>query len=178
MASIPRRRAVAALLVLIATLGSALAISLGLHLEPNVASLLPDRGEAAALRRYVRAFGGGDLAVVMVKGPDPDENACVARAVTEGLAARPSVKRAAEARGLDRVFRDAGFAWHASGCSLCAGVNRDVAQPGERYVSTSNRNFEGRQGAGVRTHLASPAMAAAAAVAGAIVDVRQLLAEN
>jgi 3-isopropylmalate/(R)-2-methylmalate dehydratase large subunit len=89
-----------------------------------------------------------------------------------------SVKRAAEARGLDRVFRDAGFAWHASGCSLCAGGNRDAARPGERYVSTSNRNFEGRQGAGVRTHLASPAMAAAAAVAGRIVDVRWLLAEG
>jgi 3-isopropylmalate/(R)-2-methylmalate dehydratase large subunit len=105
------------------------------------------------------------------------------RRVADGVVAvvvpgSTSVKRAAEARGLDRVFRDAGFAWHASGCSLCAGGNRDVAQPGERYVSTSNRNFEGRQGAGVRTHLASPAMAAAAAVAGAIVDVRQLLAEN
>jgi len=87
-----------------------------------------------------------------------------------------SVKRAAEARGLDRVFRAAGFTWHASGCSLCAGGNRDAAQPGERYVSTSNRNFEGRQGAGVRTHLASPAMAAAAAVAGHIVDVRRMLA--
>jgi 3-isopropylmalate/(R)-2-methylmalate dehydratase large subunit len=73
------------------------------------------------------------------------------------------------------VFRDAGFAWHASGCSLCAGGNRDAAQPGTRYVSTTNRNFEGRQGAGVRTHLASPAMAAAAAVAGCITDVRRML---
>ena len=87
-----------------------------------------------------------------------------------------SVRRAAEARGIDRVFRDAGFAWHASGCSLCAGGNRDAAKPGTRYVSTTNRNFEGRQGAGVRTHLASPAMAAAAAVAGCIIDVRRLLA--
>jgi 3-isopropylmalate/(R)-2-methylmalate dehydratase large subunit len=87
-----------------------------------------------------------------------------------------SVRRAAEARGLDRVFRDAGFAWHASGCSLSAGGNRDAAKPGTRYVSTTNRNFEGRQGAGVRTHLASPAMAAAAAVAGCIIDVRRLLA--
>jgi 3-isopropylmalate/(R)-2-methylmalate dehydratase large subunit len=87
-----------------------------------------------------------------------------------------SVRRAAEERGLDRVFRDAGFAWHASGCSLCAGGNRDAAKPGTRYVSTTNRNFEGRQGAGVRTHLASPAMAAAAAVAGCIIDVRRLLA--
>ncbi len=87
-----------------------------------------------------------------------------------------SVRRAAEARGLDRAFRDAGFAWHASGCSLCAGGNRDAAKPGTRYVSTTNRNFEGRQGAGVRTHLASPAMAAAAAVTGCITDVRRLLA--
>jgi 3-isopropylmalate/(R)-2-methylmalate dehydratase large subunit len=87
-----------------------------------------------------------------------------------------SVRRAAEERGIDRVFRDAGFAWHASGCSLCAGGNRDAAKPGTRYVSTTNRNFEGRQGAGVRTHLASPAMAAAAAVAGCIIDVRRLLA--
>jgi 3-isopropylmalate/(R)-2-methylmalate dehydratase large subunit len=105
------------------------------------------------------------------------------RRVADGVVAvavpgSTSVKRAAEARGLDRVFRDAGVAWHSSGCSLCAGGNRDAAQPGERYVSTSNRNFEGRQGAGVRTHLASPAMAAAAAVAGRIVDVRRLLAEG
>ncbi len=103
------------------------------------------------------------------------------RRVADGVVAvvvpgSTSVKHAAEARGLDRVFRAAGFAWHASGCSLCAGGNRDAAQPGERYVSTSNRNFEGRQGAGVRTHLASPAMAAAAAVAGHIVDVRRMLA--
>lgn len=104
------RRAVAALLVLIVTVGSALAVSLGLHLEPNVASLLPDRGEAAALGRYVRAFGGGDLAVVMVKGPDPEENARVAHAVTEGLASRPSVKRAADHADLSRAL-DPMLAW-------------------------------------------------------------------
>ena len=91
----PRRplRAAASVLLLLATVGAALAVTLGLHLEPNVASLLPDRGEAAALRRYVRAFGGGDLAVVMVQGPDPEENALVAHAVTEGLATKPAVKR-------------------------------------------------------------------------------------
>ncbi|MGB8547701.1 MAG: 3-isopropylmalate dehydratase large subunit [Xanthobacteraceae bacterium] len=105
------------------------------------------------------------------------------RRVADGVVAvavpgSTSVKRAAEARGLDQVFRDAGVAWHSSGCSLCAGGNRDAARPGERYVSTGNRNFEGRQGAGVRTHLASPAMAAAAAVAGRIVDVRRLLTEG
>jgi 3-isopropylmalate/(R)-2-methylmalate dehydratase large subunit len=81
-----------------------------------------------------------------------------------------AVKLAAEARGLDRVFRDAGFEWHESGCSMCAGANGELAEPGQRCVSTSNRNFEGRQGPGVRTHLTGPAMAAAAAVAGRIVD--------
>ena len=84
-----------------------------------------------------------------------------------------AVKRAAEARGLDRIFRAAGFEWHESGCSMCAGSNGDLAARGARVVSTSNRNFENRQGPGVRTHLTGPAMAAAAAVAGKIVDVAQ-----
>jgi homoaconitase/3-isopropylmalate dehydratase large subunit len=73
------------------------------------------------------------------------------------------------------VFEAAGFAWHESGCSLCAGANGDEAARGERVVATSNRNFENRQGAGARTHLASPAMAAAAALAGEITDVRRML---
>jgi 3-isopropylmalate/(R)-2-methylmalate dehydratase large subunit len=84
------------------------------------------------------------------------------------------VKREAERLGLDQVFRDAGFDWLNSGCSMCAGVNGDEGLPGQRIVSTTNRNFAGRQGAGVMTHLASPAMAAAAAIAGSIVDVRQM----
>jgi 3-isopropylmalate/(R)-2-methylmalate dehydratase large subunit len=83
------------------------------------------------------------------------------------------VKRAAEREGLDRVFRDAGFEWREPGCSMCLGMNPDILMPGERCASTSNRNFEGRQGRGGRTHLVSPAMAAAAAVAGHFVDVRQ-----
>jgi len=87
-----------------------------------------------------------------------------------------SVKRAAEAAGLDRVFRDAGFSWGESGCSMCAGGNGDRGEPGERCVSTTNRNFEHRQGPKVRTHLVSPATAAATAVAGRIADVRQLMA--
>ena len=87
-----------------------------------------------------------------------------------------SVKRLAEREGLDDVFRSAGFEWRDSGCSMCAGANGDTAQPGERCISTTNRNFENRQGRGVRTHLASPAMAAAAAIAGHIVDVRHLAA--
>ena len=85
-----------------------------------------------------------------------------------------TVKRGAEAEGLDRVFVDAGFEWREAGCSMCLGMNPDILQPGERCASTSNRNFEGRQGAGGRTHLLSPPMAAAAAVAGHLVDVREL----
>jgi 3-isopropylmalate/(R)-2-methylmalate dehydratase large subunit len=84
------------------------------------------------------------------------------------------VKRQAEAEGLDRVFADAGFEWREPGCSMCLAMNADRLEPGERCASTSNRNFEGRQGAGGRTHLVSPAMAAAAAVAGHFVDVRRL----
>jgi 3-isopropylmalate/(R)-2-methylmalate dehydratase large subunit len=83
------------------------------------------------------------------------------------------VKAQAEREGLDRVFCDAGFEWRNAGCSMCLGMNADVLQSGERCASTSNRNFEGRQGRGGRTHLMSPAMAAAAAVAGRIVDVRK-----
>jgi 3-isopropylmalate/(R)-2-methylmalate dehydratase large subunit len=85
-----------------------------------------------------------------------------------------SVKRAAEAAGLDRLFRDAGFSWGESGCSMCAGGNGDRGAPGERCVSTTNRNFEHRQGPRVRTHLASPETAAASALAGRIADVRQI----
>jgi 3-isopropylmalate/(R)-2-methylmalate dehydratase large subunit len=83
------------------------------------------------------------------------------------------VKRQAESEGLDRVFRDAGFEWREPGCSMCLAMNDDRLEPGERCASTSNRNFEGRQGAGGRTHLVSPAMAAAAAIAGRFVDVRK-----
>jgi 3-isopropylmalate/(R)-2-methylmalate dehydratase large subunit len=84
------------------------------------------------------------------------------------------VKAQAESEGLDRVFRDAGFEWREPGCSMCLAMNDDRLEPGERCASTSNRNFEGRQGAGGRTHLVSPAMAAAAAVEGHFVDVRRL----
>ena len=84
-----------------------------------------------------------------------------------------NVKRVAENEGLDRIFLNAGFEWRESGCSMCLGMNPDVLQPGERCASTSNRNFEGRQGRGGRTHLVSPAMAAAAGVAGHFVDVRE-----
>ncbi|MBM3629693.1 MAG: 3-isopropylmalate dehydratase large subunit [Alphaproteobacteria bacterium] len=84
------------------------------------------------------------------------------------------VKRQAEAEGLDRVFREAGFEWRHAGCSMCVGINGETGRPQERIASTSNRNFEGRQGKGVRTHLLSPAMAAAAAVTGRLADIRRM----
>jgi len=83
------------------------------------------------------------------------------------------VKAAAEREGLDRVFREAGFEWREAGCSMCLGMNPDILGPGERCASTSNRNFDGRQGPGGRTHLVSPPMAAAAAIAGHFVDIRE-----
>ena len=84
-----------------------------------------------------------------------------------------AVKKEAENRGLDKIFKDAGFDWREAGCSMCLGMNPDILSPGERCASTSNRNFEGRQGKGGRTHLVSPQMAAAAAIAGHFVDIRE-----
>jgi 3-isopropylmalate/(R)-2-methylmalate dehydratase large subunit len=84
------------------------------------------------------------------------------------------VKKAAEAEGIDGTLRAAGFEWREAGCSMCLGINDDVVPPGRRCVSTSNRNFEGRQGKGARTHLASPITAAACAIAGRIVDASRL----
>ncbi|WP_010219933.1 3-isopropylmalate dehydratase large subunit [Sphingomonas sp. PAMC 26621] len=89
-----------------------------------------------------------------------------------------TVRREAEAAGIDRIFREAGFEWRQSGCSMCLAMNDDVLAPGERCASSTNRNFEGRQGKGGRTHLMSPAMVAAAAVAGHLVDVRTFAAEQ
>jgi 3-isopropylmalate/(R)-2-methylmalate dehydratase large subunit len=99
------------------------------------------------------------------------------RHVSEGLRAlvvpgSAAVKLQAEAEGLDRVFERAGFDWRGAGCSMCLGMNPDILAPQERCASTSNRNFEGRQGAGGRTHLVSPEMAAAAAIEGHFVDIR------
>jgi len=113
------------------------------------------------------------------------EDLRVAAAVVDGRTVHPSVRAMvvpgsaavrlqAEEEGLDAVFQRAGFEWRRAGCSMCLGMNPDVLAPGERCASTSNRNFEGRQGAGGRTHLVSPAMAAAAAVSGHFVDVREL----
>jgi 3-isopropylmalate/(R)-2-methylmalate dehydratase large subunit len=88
------------------------------------------------------------------------------------------VKLRAEAEGLDRIFREAGFAWGEAGCSMCVSMNGDTVPPGKRCASTSNRNFRGRQGKGSRTHLVSPIMAVAAAVTGRLTDVRPLLARG
>ncbi|MBW6401640.1 3-isopropylmalate dehydratase large subunit [Roseomonas sp. HJA6] len=101
------------------------------------------------------------------------------RRVAEGVTAwvvpgSAPVKRQAEAEGLDRIFTEAGFDWREAGCSMCLGTNGEIAAPGERVAATTNRNFRGRQGPGVRTHLMSPAMAAAAAVTGHITDVRRM----
>jgi 3-isopropylmalate/(R)-2-methylmalate dehydratase large subunit len=99
------------------------------------------------------------------------------RAIIPAMAVPGSglVKAQAEAEGLDAIFKRAGFEWREAGCSMCVGMNGDLVAPGERCASTSNRNFVGRQGKGARTHLVSPAMAAAAAVAGKLADVRQFL---
>jgi len=108
-------------------------------------------------------------AAAMVKGRQVAANVKLALAVPgSGL-----VKQQAESEGLDLIFRDAGFEWRDPGCSMCLAMNADRLEPGERCASTSNRNFEGRQGMGGRTHLVSPAMAAAAAIAGHFVDIRE-----
>ncbi|MCB1916073.1 MAG: 3-isopropylmalate dehydratase large subunit [Rhodocyclaceae bacterium] len=110
-------------------------------------------------------------AAAVVRGRQKADNVRLALVVPgSGL-----VKRQAEAEGLDRIFTAAGFEWREPGCSMCLAMNADRLEPGERCASTSNRNFEGRQGAGGRTHLVSPAMAAAAAVAGRFADVRDIL---
>jgi 3-isopropylmalate/(R)-2-methylmalate dehydratase large subunit len=110
------------------------------------------------------------IAAHVVKGRKKADNIALAMVVPGSGA----VKRQAESEGLDRVFREAGFEWREPGCSMCMAMNADRLNPGERCASTSNRNFEGRQGTGGRTHLVSPAMAAAAAIAGHFTDVRQM----
>ena len=88
---------------------------------------------------------------------------------------RTEAIKQAEKEGLDKIFKEAGFEWRESGCSMCLAMNADKLKPGERCASTSNRNFEGRQGKGGRTHLVSPIMAAAAAISGHLTDVRQFI---
>jgi len=109
-------------------------------------------------------------AAVVVKGKKVAANVKLALVVPgSGI-----VKRQAEAEGLDKIFTEAGFEWREPGCSMCLAMNADRLSAGERCASTSNRNFEGRQGPGGRTHLVSPAMAAAAAIAGHFVDIRKV----
>jgi 3-isopropylmalate/(R)-2-methylmalate dehydratase large subunit len=109
-------------------------------------------------------------AALVVRGKHRASNVKIAMVVPgSGL-----VKEQAEREGLDRIFKDAGFEWREPGCSMCLAMNADRLEPGERCASTSNRNFEGRQGQGGRTHLVSPAMAAAAGIAGHFVDIRKL----
>ena len=135
-----------------------------------------ERGRAIQELALDRVFIGsctnsriGDLreAAAMVEGRRVAES--VSAMVVPGSA---QVKAEAEAEGLDQIFRGAGFDWRSAGCSMCLGMNPDILSPGERCASTSNRNFEGRQGKGGRTHLVSPKMAAAAAIEGRFVDIR------
>jgi 3-isopropylmalate/(R)-2-methylmalate dehydratase large subunit len=161
---------------------------------PDPAALDPGRrGAAASAFAYMGLDPGMPLTGLPVNRvfigsctnsrlPDLEVAAAIVRGrrVAEGVVAMvvpgsTKVKREAEAAGLDRVFREAGFFWGEAGCSMCAGGNGDRGAPGERCVSTTNRNFENRQGPKVRTHLASPATAAATAIAGRIADVRQFV---
>ncbi|MEO9188881.1 MAG: 3-isopropylmalate dehydratase large subunit [Acetobacteraceae bacterium] len=170
------------------TLDTALAVT-GRVPDPDAAHDAPARGRIAAQIAYMgltpnAALDGIPVDRVFIgsctNGRIEDLRAAAAvlrgrRATVPGLVVAGSVpvQRAAEAEGLDRVFTDAGLRWGEPGCSMCTGMNGDTVAPGERCASTSNRNFVGRQGPGSRTHLMSPAMAAAAAVAGAITDVRR-----
>ena len=160
--------------------------------DPDAAPTPDRRAALAEMLSYMGLTPGQRLADVAVdrvfigsctNGRIEDLRAAAAiargRRVAEGVTAwvvpgSAPVKRQAEAEGLDRIFREAGFAWREAGCSMCLGTNGEIAAPGERVASTSNRNFRGRQGPGARTHLMSPAMAAAAAVTGRITDVRRL----
>ncbi len=163
---------------------------------PDPASVPADR--RAALERALRYMGlepGQEIEGLRVdrvfigsctnaRLPDLEIAAAIARGrkVAPGVHAlvvpgSAKVKRDAEARGLDRVFRDAGFVWGEAACSMCAGSNGDRGERGERILSTTNRNFENRQGPGARTHLVGPALAAAAAVTGKITDVRKLMGD-
>ena len=127
--------------------------------------------EGLSFSGRARVFDGEESATAAILA---GRRARVPGVVSPGSSA---VKRQAEQEGLDRIFREAGLEWVASGCSMCVGMNGDTVPPGERCASTTNRNFRGRQGPGSRTHLMSPAMVAAAAVAGHLIDSRLLARE-
>ena len=133
--------------------------------------------------RHAHASRSRSTAPSSALAPTAASRICTAAAVVRGyhvaktvdamvVPGSGQVKVQAEKEGLDRVFKEAGFDWREAGCSMCLGMNPDILTPGQRCASTSNRNFEGRQGKGGRTHLVSPAMAAAAAIAGHFVDIR------
>jgi 3-isopropylmalate/(R)-2-methylmalate dehydratase large subunit len=166
--------------------------------DPNSFATEDKRASAHRALEYMGLTAGQPIAEATVQRvfigsctnsriEDLREAALIARRATaKGLKVAPGVramvvpgsglvKDEAEAEGLDKVFVEAGFEWREPGCSMCLGMNPDKLAPGERCASTSNRNFEGRQGRGGRTHLMSPAMAAAAAFAGRIADVREFL---
>ena len=161
--------------------------------EPDEAADAAERARRRRALEYMGLAPGTPLASIAVDrvfiGSCTNsriEDLRAAAAVARGRRVAPGVKamvvpgsglvrRQAEAEGLDEIFRAAGFEWRLPGCSMCVAMNPDRLEPGERCASTSNRNFEGRQGKGGRTHLVSPAMAAAAAVAGHLADVRELL---
>ena len=160
---------------------------------PNPAALETDRERSAAERALTYMGLEPDTAIQDIRLDNVFIGSCTnsriedlraAAAVVKGRKAHSDVyamvvpgstaiKIQAEAEGLDRVFKDAGLDWREAGCSMCLGMNPDILQPGQRCASTSNRNFEGRQGPGGRTHLVSPQMAAAAAIAGHFVDIRE-----
>ena len=142
----------------------------------------PDPGQPIAEARIDRVFIGSctnsrieDLRAAAATSPRPARGEVAPHVRAMVVPGSGLVKDQAEAEGLDAIFREAGFDWREPGCSMCLGMNPDRLAPGERCASTSNRNFEGRQGRGGRTHLMSPAMAVAAAIAGRIADVRDLL---
>ena len=160
---------------------------------PDPASLASDRERAAAERALVYMGLEPDTSIQDIWLNNVFIGSCTnsriedlrsAAAVVKGRKTHPDVyamvvpgstaiKKQAEEEGLDRIFKDAGLDWREAGCSMCLGMNPDILQPGQRCASTSNRNFEGRQGPGGRTHLVSPQMAAAAAIAGHFVDIRE-----
>lgn len=160
--------------------------------DPDLVNNPGERDSLAAALRYMALEPGQDIAGTRVDwvfiGSCANSRISDLRAAADVIRGRrvsahvtawvvpgsENVKRAAEAEGLDAIFKTAGFEWREPGCSMCVAANGEQVPPGKRCVSTSNRNFVGRQGPGARTHLASPAMAAAAAIAGAIVDVRSL----
>jgi 3-isopropylmalate/(R)-2-methylmalate dehydratase large subunit len=173
------------------TWGTNPAMSVGIDQSVPMPADMPDPVAAARALDYMGLRGGECVTDIRVdrvfigsctNGRIEDLRAAAAVVHGRRLAAGVSalvvpgstmVREQAAREGLDRVFLDAGFEWRDAGCSMCLGMSGDLVAPGERCASTSNRNFEGRQGPGARTHLVSPAMAAAAAIAGRFVDVRQ-----